>query len=310
MIFTIVKLRPRGSFHIGERENWREGSKVYIPSDTIFSALCYCYLLLYGEVESFLKGFIDSNPPFLISSAFPFVKETLFFPIPKNQISRDKEVRKIKYIDLHGLERLLNGKKIDDIKDEVRTIPPFPWEIENVPRIGLNRWTNHPGENFFYFGQVTYKSDTGLFLFIEFKESSFKSKLIATLNLLAQEGLGGDRTVGRGFFYKPEILEIKIHTTKFFDGIYSLSMYSPLQEEIMGIERGFYEIEERKGYIFSPFCQSLRRRSIRLFTEGSVFPSEPKRVGKIVDVTPDAFDTHKVYRYGYIFSLPCKLEVT
>ncbi|MGB9628153.1 MAG: type III-A CRISPR-associated RAMP protein Csm4, partial [Thermodesulfobacteriota bacterium] len=203
----------------------------------------------------------------------------------------------------------LFGEKLGDIKREIKTIPPFPWKMENVPRVGLSRWTSHPGENFFHFGQVTYQSDAGLFLLVDFKDISFKKKLLATFNLLAHEGIGGDRTSGKGLFCKPEILEIKINIPEYFDGVYSISIYYPLKTEIPGIERGFYELEDRKGYIYSPSGQSLRRRSIRIFAEGSVFPTEKKRIGSIVDVTPEAFDSHKVYRYGYIFSIPCRLEV-
>lgn len=316
MIFTVVKLRPRGPFHVGERENWREGTKTYIPSDTLFSAICHCYLLLFGEVDSLLKGFIDGKPSFLISSAFPYWQKNYFFPIPKNQILKDKELKKIQFVSLDGLQRLLFGEKLGEIKDEIRTIPDFnqreltfPWEVEDVPRVALSRWTNHPGENFFHFGQVIYRDDAELFFLVDFKDDNLEKNLIATFNLLVHEGIGGDRTSGKGLFYKPEISDIRIEAPEYFDGVYSLSMYHPLKKEISGVERGFYEIEDRKGYIYSPSGQSLRRRSTRMFTEGSVFPNEMKRLGSIVDVTPDAFNTHKVYRYGYIFSIPCTLEV-
>lgn len=308
MRLTAIKLRPKGPFHIGERENWREGSKTYIPSDTIFSALCHSYLLLYGEVDSLLRDFIAGSPPFLISSAFPYRQQDYFFPVPKNQIPKNKELKKIGFVDLNGLERLLYGERLDEIIGKIKTIPPFPWEVEDVPRVGLGRWTNHPGENFFHFGQVRYQEDTGLFLVIDLKDSNFENRLFSTFNLLVHEGIGGDRTSGKGLFNKPEISEIEIDAALNLDGLYSLSMYCPLPDEIPGTARGFYEIEDRKGYIYSPSGQSLRRRSLRMFTEGSVFPSEKKRLGKIVDVTPEAFKAHKVYRYGYIFSIPCRLE--
>ncbi len=309
MKFTIIKLRPKGPLHIGERENWKEGTKIHIPSDTFFSALCHSYLLLYGEVDSLLKGFTVGNPPFLISSAFPFWKENYFFPIPKNQISKDKELKKIRFVDLGGLKKLLSGERLDEVKDGMKTLPSFPCEIEDTPRISFNRWTNHPGENFFHFGQVEYLSDSGLFLLIEFKDINFKKKLISTFNFLSHEGVGGDRTIGKGLFNKPEVSEIEIEVTSNHDALYSLSMYYPLPGEIPKITNGYYELEDRKGYIFSPFCQSLRRRSVRMFTEGSVFPGNDKLLGNIVDVTPEAFKAHKVYRYGYIFSIPCRLEV-
>ncbi len=309
MKFTVVKLKPKGPLHIGDRENWREGSKYYIPSDTLFSAICHSYLLLYGELDTLLKGFVDGTPTFLISSAFPYSGENYFFPVPKNQIPKNKELKKILFVDLNGLQRLLHGETLEKIKEEIKTIPPFPWEVENIPRISLSRLTNHPGENFFHFGQVTYHSASGLFLLLDFKDNNFKKKILSTLNLLAHEGIGGDRTSGKGLFAKPEISEIDIVIPSNLDGLYSLSMYYPLPNEISDISKGFYEFEDRKGYIYSALGQSLRKRSIRMFIEGSVFPAGINRLGTIVDVTPEAFKVHKIYRYGYIFSIPCKLEV-
>jgi len=310
MKFTVIKLIPKGPFHIGERENWREGSKTYIPSDTLFSALCHCYMLLYGEVDSLLKGFFEGKPSFLISSAFPYQHGNYFFPVPKNQIPKEKDTKKIQFMDTNGLLRLLSGEKLEDIKEDVKTIPPYPYEKEDVPRVGLSRWDNHPGDRFFHFGQVIYHEGAGLFLLIDLRDNHIKKRILASFNLLAHEGIGGDRTCGKGLFEKPEILELELNKISGADGLYSISVYYPLQEELTDIDKGFYELEERKGYIYSPLGQSLRRRSIRAFSEGSVFPMNNKRFGSLVDVTPDAFRAHKVYRYGFILSIPCKLEVT
>jgi CRISPR-associated protein Csm4 len=311
MKFIVVKLKPKGSFHIGEREGWREGSKVYIPSDTLFSALCHSYLLLYGEVESLLKNFLDGKPPFLLSSAFPYWKDRFFFPVPKNQVPKGKDAKKIKFVELIGLQRLLAGESIEVILEEsecVAMTDEGPWEIEDVPRISLSRWTNHPGENFFHFGRVTYKEDAGLFFLIRFKDNGFKKRLESTINLLIHEGIGGDKTVGMGLFEKPEYSEIEIIPPEQTDAVYSISLYYPKDVEIKDLNKGFYELEDRRGYIYLPFGQSLRRRSIKMFTEGSVFPNTLERQGMLVDVTPESFKHHKVYRYGMILSLPCRGE--
>jgi CRISPR-associated protein Csm4 len=314
MKFTVVKLKPKGAFHIGERENWREGSKTYIPSDTLFSALCHCYMLLYGEADSLLKGFLEGNPPFLISSAFPYWKDKYFFPVPKNQFPKEKKAKKIQFVDLIGMQELLSGERLEDIIDRINTIPSYtqkeePWKLEDVPRIGLSRWTNHPGDRFFHFGQVIYHEGTGLFLLMDFRDNHIKKRILASLNLLAHEGIGGDRTCGKGLFEKPEILEFEMNIISGADGLYSTSIYCPLLEELTDIDKGFYELEDRKGYIYSPSGQSLRRRSIRAFSEGSVFSNDINRLGRLVDVTPDIFKAHRVYRYGFIFPLPCKREV-
>lgn len=327
MKFTVVKLKPKSPFHIGEREGWREGSKAFISSDTVFSALCHCYRLLYGEVDSLLKGFLENNPPFLISSAFPYWQDNYFFPVSKNQIPKEKTAKKTQFIELNGLQRMLAGEGPESILREIKTIPdercpfyplktndkdgkPYPWHIEDVPRVGLSRLTNHPDERFFHFGQVTYFEDAGLFLLVDFRNDKIKNRFLACLNLLVHEGIGGDRTCGRGMFEKPEFSEIELNTISNPDGFYSLSLYYPSKDEIIGIEKGFYELEDRKGYIYSPSGQSLRRRSIRMFTEGSVFQNNNKRFGSLVDVTPEVFKAHRVYRYGFIFSLPCKLGAT
>ncbi|HID92743.1 MAG TPA: type III-A CRISPR-associated RAMP protein Csm4, partial [bacterium (Candidatus Stahlbacteria)] len=273
---------------------------------------CHCYNLLYGDLDNFLRGFLEGMPPFLVSSAFPYWQDNYFFPVPKNQIPKEKAAKKIQFVDIIGLEKLLSGEALEKIIAEIKTIPfnkLYPWRIDNVPRIGLNRLTNHPGENFFHFGQVTYSEDAGLFVLIKFKDNIIKNKLLACLNLLVHEGIGGDRTCGRGLFEKPDFSDIELKLLSNPDAVYSLSLYYPTKNELSSIKEGYYEIEERKGYIYSPYGRSLRRRSIRMFKEGSVFPSNNERIGSLVDVTPDAFTAHKVYRYGFIFPLPCKMEV-
>ena len=87
MKFKYCKLIPQSPLHLGERESWQEGSSVFIHSDTLFSGLCHCYGLLYGEGE--LKNFLDKirdEKVLQISSAFPFWEDRLYWPIPKNQI--------------------------------------------------------------------------------------------------------------------------------------------------------------------------------------------------------------------------------
>jgi len=358
MKFLAVKIKPRSSFHLGEREEWREGSKAYIPADTLFSALVHCYQLLYGDTDNFIGEFRE-DPPFLLSSAFPFWRDDLYFPLPRNKflLPEDiqslknmlkekysgegrksrcnkslnvKDIKKIQYVNLSALIYLLSGEKLisfiqkylDDrslktlpllIDSEVeeKTQPErskIPWKINNVPRIALNRLTSHPGENFFHFGEVYYEKQAGLFVLVKINRPEWENKIKALFYLLSHEGVGGDRTCGKGILEKPEFIQIELPEIENGDGIYCLSPYYPPDNERAGLAEGYYELEERKGYIFSPWGRSLRRRSIRLFVEGSVFPRDKERRGALVDVTPEAFKAHPVYRYGLLLSLPCQLE--
>lgn len=316
MKFSICKLKPKSALHLGERENFREGTEVIIHSDTLFSTFCHCYLLLYGqhELTKLLQQFIEGNPPFILSSVFPYWNDKFYFPIPENQIPRSKELKKKSFIEKSGFEMLISGKTIEDVKDTVEFIPDknnkCPYLVIDVPRVGLSRLTNHPGENFFHFGEVIYKNSeeekSGLFFLYELKDKTIEKQFLATLRLLADEGVGGDRSVGKGFFEQPEFTEIDINIPDSNSGIITLSLFLPANNELNDIDKSYYQILTRRGYIYSPLCQSLRRKSIRMFKEGSVFPSNKK--GRMADVTPEIFKEHKIYRYGFAFVLPCKLK--
>lgn len=56
-------------------------------------------------------------------------------------------------------------------------------------------------------------------------------------------------------------------------------------------------------------AKNLRRRTVRMFSEGSVFSAESNSglYGGLVNVKPEDFAEHEVYRYGYAFAVP--LEV-
>jgi len=320
MNFLLCKLIPKGSFHIGKREGWYEDSEIFIHSDTLFSALCNNYLLLYGknELTKLLEQFLTQQPPFLISSIFPIWNDIYYFPVSLISIAHtlSKKIKKIKFVSVNLLNELLQGKTFEDSHYNQETIPLisekeilYPWKVESVPRIGLNRLSNHPGENYFHFGQVFYQKDSNLFFLIDIKNANIEKKLKSAIYLLVDEGIGGDRTCGKGFFYKPEFKEISFDPINSSNAFYSLSLYYPTESEAQEIDFGksYYNLLERKGYIFSLGGKSIRRRSIRTFIEGSVFFSNKILSGKLVDVTPDTYrNKHNVYRYGFAFFLPCK----
>lgn len=319
MEYKLFKLNFVSPFHIGEKENFYETTEFVIHSDTLFSAFCHSYLLLYGEdkLKSLLEKFINNSPPFIISSTFPWWDTKIYFPIPLNQISRDKKIKKILFVEKDGFEQILTGRSITEIiNNGFATIPDLkkekdedkkPYFTINVPRIGLNRITNHPGDRFFHFGEVFYKENSGLFFLVYFKDNTIEKEFNTTLMFMSEEGIGGDRTVGKGLFEIAKKESITINIPENIDSKITLSLYYPKEEEIEDIKDGYYEILERRGYIYSPFTKSLRRKNVRMFKEGSVFNSQKE--GKIVDVTPEIFTIHKIYRYGLAFTLPCKLEI-
>jgi len=235
----------------------------------------------------------------------------MVFPIPLNQFPREKETKRLLFIDKSGFERLIKGEQLDDVirSAEARTIPGAhgekPWAASDIPRVGLSRFSNHPGDRFFYFGHVRYDDDAGLFFLIVFRDSSFRKRFMATMNVMADEGIGGDRTSGKGLFHAPQYAEISLEVPA-SEGVVALSPCLPAKDELKTVTHGYYRLMDRRGYVYSPECRSLRRKSVRMCCEGSVFD---KRVnGRVEDVTPELFQAHRVMRYGLCFSVPISLR--
>lgn len=192
--------------------------------------------------------------------------------------------------------------------------PASPWQLENVPRVTLSRYSNQPvaDQGYFHSGRVSYREDAGLFFLYKTEDIDIERKFKAALRLLADEGIGGDRTCGNGLMDIPEFDEIEINCPVNTDGELTLSTYFPDldNEEVDNLTSGYYEFLDRKGYIYSPDGQNIRRKSVRMFSEGSVFPKNDNRTGVLTNVAPtEFFSAHKVYRYGLFFSLPCRMEV-
>ncbi len=313
--FYIVKMRPKGPLHLGEREVL-EGSASLPHADTIFSAISHAWILLHGEPE-WLSGDNSSPPPFKISSAFPWFEKKFFLPIPLSFIPRQKEEKKIVYISISLWERIARGEKIDFsvhkndvIQDSGKllinsSLTKRVWLYGERPRVGLSSLSAHPGERFFHFGEVWFAQEAGLYFLVESSEEIWE-KLQGVFRFVADEGIGGDRTVGCGLFEAPEFDMLSIRVP---DSLFQMlvSTYYPCSDELEGLENGYYELIERAGYVYSPYGQSLRRAKVRLFRAGSVFPCERSRQGKLVDVTPATFKQHKVFRYGIFMGLPVKL---
>jgi len=312
MKLRYCQLRFKTPLHLGEREGWLEGSQIYVRSDTLYSAICHGFRLLYGEegLKPILPSTDSPGCPLLISSTFPWRGENLYLPIPKDQFSPgDKLLKKALFAGISDWNKLINGIIMDSNMDLL--VPSnqekLPWKIYDVPRVGLSRKNLTPEDRFFYQTLVEYEENAGLYFFYQWdnSDSDLETRFRAVMRLLADEGIGGDRSSGKGWMEMPQFKEADIAVPQAADGMILLSLYHPLPGEYNLLGNGFYELIERKGYIYSPEGCSLQKRAVRMFTEGSVFPCQSSNLtGGIVDVTPEAFSSHRVFKYGKAFSIP------
>ncbi|MBW1778621.1 MAG: type III-A CRISPR-associated RAMP protein Csm4 [Deltaproteobacteria bacterium] len=320
--FLICRLAFKSGLHLGTREGALEGTEPVAHSDTLYSAFLNGYRYLYGEkeLERLIALFLEEKKPFLFSSAFPFWKGVDYLPVPKNQIPRDKESKKIEYVDTLAFSRMLQGESLEDLRTEkmFRCIPAmdedtedgekYPWKIQEAPRVGLDRRFNHPGDRYFHCSEAFFVLDAGLYFLIQVNDNTSIERIFGVWNLMADEGIGGDRSVGKGLFHYCVPGEFSLEVPDDADGQVLLSLYYPADSELDGIQKAYYTLIPRRGYVFSPAGQSLRRKSVMMFTEGSVFPAPPFYHGLFLDVTPDLFQAHRVFRAGTALSIPCRLN--
>lgn len=285
------------------------------------------------------------QPPFRLSSTFIYrrngegyiyyLPKPLEFPrgYPTDDLKFTKTYKKLNYLPLEIWQRWYQGdgfipsditeliaekdKKANDT-DPLHKAGTFDYskayKIHQTPKVAIDRITR--ATNFYHTGFVQFEweepKQSGLYFLLNFPEQNQKleNDLHAALNLLGEEGLGGERSSGAGRF-DVEWLElpkdwddvVKFKQQNHYS-LMSLFWELPLPEGLLPKDKiASYAIQERGGWIASPSSgRQLRRQMVRMFAEGSVFSILPE--GKLADVTPDKFKQHKIYRSGISLSLP------
>ncbi len=312
MTLTTCILRPSGPLHLGEREGVRAGSGGFIHSDTLFSALCHGLLLLEGRngLEEFLAAEQDGQPAVVISSAFPFWQGRCCFPVPANQLPADKRRKRLRFVFQGEFERLLTGQPLGENPDDY-SLPAGAVVTRDVPRVTVARGGGQAETGgLYHVGQTVCSADTAFFFLVRFGSDAWRRRLEAALQITCQEGIGGCRSIGLGGFHPPEFTQTELAVPEAAEAGLLLSLYYPREGESEGLSEGWYNLITRRGYVFSPETRSLRRRPVTMFAEGSVLP-RAQRIGRLIDVTPDPpLMTHRVWRNGLAFTVPCRLQVT
>jgi len=324
------KLNFCSPLHVGAHGVGYEKTDEIIHSDTLFSALMTLWNNFYDDkVESLCQ-----NPPFLISSAFPYKSAIYFFPRPMVKIGKEgeddyktgKKLKKVKYVSKNILEALRKGDSLDFDDNDTFQNHKFWIErtsdklnkssrifsVREVPRVTIDRATS--SSEIFYFSEIIFERDSGLFFLARFKNKEFRSKFEAVLRLLGDEGIGGDKRIGKGVFSLHIDEGFSFSTLQDADGFMNLSLYYPKEDEFdNGILKGAsYNLVSRKGWIHASGAMSLKRKQIRMFSEGSVFTcigEENYGVNPCVlekDATIGL--QHNIYRYGMAFHLPIAME--
>lgn len=347
MQVQIYRLTFNSGFHLGAHGIGTESVRATIPADTLFSALFSAWIRLGGDPEDWAsafprtsdKGYTASDPPFLLTSAFPYAGGTLFFPRPLllslPDLSSDdmKDWKKVRFIsetmfwkavhneDLSGIwptdwehkhsQLLQNGSVLISAK-AAGNIPAQIWREEKVPRVTLDR--TNLSSNLYTVGRVTFAHDCGLWFGVTWRDTDrncggirFSDAFEHALAELSISGIGGDRNMGQGAFTYELMDEISLPDPLPQRSALLLSRYHPRADELPSVLRSAasYKLEPHSGWGESPDGQ-FRRRKVQFVAEGSVLSSSDAPLGELIDLSPtttadEPLIDHPVWRYGLAF---------
>ncbi|NMG57323.1 type III-A CRISPR-associated RAMP protein Csm4 [Geitlerinema sp. P-1104] len=195
------------------------------------------------------------------------------------------------------------------------------FQEHKLPQVAIDRRT--AATNLYKTGFVQFvnqeKQQAGLYCLIEFPQRNpeLEQSLQAALQLLSEEGLGGRRSRGAGRFEfdwttLPPQLEQLFNPPQPSSHHCLLSLYwDDIPWDDSRLRESYYELRERRGWLSgSPSGMNLRRKSVTMFLEGSLFKYKPQ--GKLAEVTPSEFNRyrakHPVYRSGVALSCPVRVK--
>lgn len=359
IVYRLEGRDGRLSFHLGERGVGLEETSVHLHSDRLFSALCLAWRSLGENLEELLNAFprirfssdlrdaSPIEPPFLITSVYPFYRDVYFFPRPLLPAAGftggmdpviGKGLKKVQYISKKLFEAWIAAQPIDrfflnsqnekpslrgDLSlqagkawltdEEAQKSYPADgslWSLELQPRVTVGRSDNR--SVVYASGRVHFVPEAGLYFLVQYNQPGWRTRVESALEYLAEEGIGGERSNGNGQFQLAGGDPFSLNEPGDPDGFLSLSLYWPSQAEVVagGLEGARYMLMNQRGWIASPEGMGIRRPNVRMLAEGSVFTRKP--FGRLVDLTPLGEEgkpllAHPVWRYGLAFPARCVL---
>ena len=337
----IVRLHFKSALHLGADVPGIgiEDSLSIAHSDTLFSCLINSYAEIHSgdrsAVEKLLEPFRKGDPPFRISSAFPFqIEHTTTYYLPKplvdpplfydsvdGQWAKREYGKLVRETQLVPIDTFKNWLKAED--EELYKLEEQLDELEEQdigrlctreirPQHTRDRLTDAAA--IYHTGLIHFHGRSGLYFLVELNDMNCLDweAFEAVLRQAGRNGLGGRRSHGNGVFNVSDdtISQLDRNWQDLFalpkqDGYINLSLYLP--EDFDCLKPVAYQLVPRRGWCYSSIAtQQLKRQTITMFSEGSVFRNKPH--GALEDVTPPSgFTAHKLYRYGFPISLPIKI---
>ena len=338
--FASYRLRFSGPVHLGRLGLGGEEVRESCPSDTLFSALLDTAADLGGPpaAESLVAPFLAGDPPWLISSAFPFAGEVAFYPRPQLRFQGAEDdpklgkwLKHLRYLSEGTMRLALAGKSLAPAlaradcrlpgalvtAEELPRLGKLPehgaWHSEARPHVAVDRASQ--ASALYSVGQTWFAPACGLHALMLCRDERQRPRFEELLTHLGHRGLGGERSRGLGGFQwvrGPQVGWTEAGPPSLHSGqalCLTLSRYHPSVAELeAGALQGDgvgYLLETVGGWMAARGGAAQRRRQITFLAEGSLFRAAAlPPPGEVVEVTPEhgnplGAPPHPVYRYGY-----------
>lgn len=313
------------AFHFGEHGLGQEETSITFHSDSLFAAILATVVERSGSkgLEDYLQPFLIGNPPYLITSTFPFAGDIRFYPLiltalrmqpdedearPSKESVDPKKLKKVRFVSESVFKNLLSGvplkalyqkdltfnsgalligkKDFASLPAALRNRDQSLWEVEQRPRVTVGRVAHN--SSIYFTGRIWFGDDCGLWFGIRWLQEADRSALPEILAQLADNGLGAERNAGFGAckIHPSDELELPDPGSGHWT---TLSRYLPKEDETKALQDSWaaFSLKRVGGWLQSPSLNGQRRRAVNLLVEGSVLGSVDRLApGQIVDVKP------------------------
>ena len=331
----LAKLRPCGPWRVGPDSGDRARVGRVLHSDALYSALTHAFIPL-GELDAWLEATAMhvGGPQVRLSSCFPFVAtengDTLFLPPPESHWPPPDSLRirwkSARYIPPTAIWQLLSDKPlieehwvVDGVSEcllpVIRNVPAqSPFRVTIRSRAAVDRLGQ--GVEAYQTACLEFSKGAGIWMAFDFAnkeaEARWSPALKGALRLIADSGLGGERSSGWGRFEQPEFAEDELGPLLFGNryrspeevtGHWLLSLFSPAADDRVDWQRGAYRVVARTGRVESAAGWGAAKRANQMIAEGGVLVAPVAPKGTARDVAPIGFP-HPVYRAGFALTIP------
>jgi CRISPR type III-A-associated RAMP protein Csm4 len=332
----IVRLRPSGPWRIGPESGDRERVDRIFHSDSLYSALTLAMADL-GHLPEWIGATAEARTAAVrMSSCYPFAGDHLLVPPPRHlwppPPSAKVRWKAARFVPLSVIPSLLRLEALNEdewlvepvsecllpVRKNAPVLPPVRVALRVTAPVDRITGATMQG---FSTACLEFLEGAGMWCLASFADEAardtWNARLEAAFRLLADTGLGGERSRGWGRSEWPEFTAVSLPEFIVGDtGVngggenawWLLSLFTPAEGEAIDWSRGAYSLVIRSGRIESRARSGEEKLSSRMVEEGSVLFAESAPEGSVRNVAPAEFP-HPVYRSGFTLAVPIPWRV-